>query len=113
MNLIDATLGVGLSVGLSMSVPVCYTPKLEVALAENGQIVVLRQAGDEGAHLPHNGRHPLHAPSARLVSGNTNAGSPWTVSAISDLDHVKDAVSDRVSAEVSWTGGYFTVRRVN
>lgn len=100
MTLINDALGVGLSFGLTLSSPTC---PIEVTVGESGQ-VVQRQTGTGGgnAREQHNGRHPVHALTSRLVVASTNVGSLWNVIAVSDLDHVKDAVSDRIVEDVRW-----------
>ena len=101
MTLINDVVGVGLTFGMTLSSPTCLT--IEVTVGENGKIVVLRQTGTGGdAREQHSGRHPVHSPTTRLVVGSTNVGSLWNVIAVSDLDHVKDAVSDRIVEDTRW-----------
>ena len=104
MTLFNEVIGVGLAFGMTLTAPTC--PTIEVAVGENGKIVVLRQTGTNGdAREQHSGRHPIHARTARLVVGSTDAGSPWNVIALSELDHVKDAVSDRFVEDTRWLSG--------
>src|SRR5207247_6030802 len=101
MTLINDVIGVGLTFGMALSAPAC--PTIEVTVGENGKIVVLRQTGTDGdAREQHNGRHPVHAPTTRLVAASTNVGSLWNVMAVPDLDHVKDTMSDRIVADTRW-----------
>ena len=101
MTMFNDLIGVGLSFGLTLTSPTCQT--IEVSIGENGKIVVLRQTGTDGdAREQHNGRHPIHAPTARLVVASTSVGSPWDLIALCDLDHVKDAVSDRHVEDARW-----------
>jgi len=101
MTLINDVVGVGLTFGMTLSSPTC--PTIEVTVGENGKIVVLRQTGTDGdAPEQDTGRDPVHAPTTRLVVGSTNVGSLWNVIAVSDLDHVKDAVSDRIVEDTRW-----------
>jgi hypothetical protein len=105
MTLINDVIGVGLTFGMTLTSPTC--PTIEVALGENGKIVVLRQTGT-GADTreQHSGRHPIHAPMTRLVvSSSTDAGSLWPVIAVTDHDHVKDAASDRMIEDIRWLSG--------
>ena len=90
---------------MTLTSPPC--PTIEVALGENGKIVVLRQTGTDGdAREQHSTRHPIHAPTTRVVvSSSTDAGSPWNLIAVSDHDHVKDAASDRMIQDMRWLTG--------
>lgn len=97
MTLVNDVIGVGLTLGMTLFPPTYLTPKIEVTLAENGKVVVLRQTeAERNTRERHSGRHPIHAPTTRLVSGSTDVSSVWSVVAMPDLDHVKDAVSDRI-----------------